>query len=105
MPTRRERTAPVKISVRARGGVRGPLGFRIEMSYALIDHPGIFMLGHSRRLWMLACQSRRAPRALGGVGVAVGVLCFAGAALAQTPPAPEGVAPESAPPEPPPAES
>jgi len=48
---------------------------------------------------MLACQSRRASRALGGVGVAVGVLCFAGAVLAQTPPA--EAAPESAPPEPP----
>jgi hypothetical protein len=48
---------------------------------------------------MLACQSRRALRALSGVGVMTGVLLVAGAALAQTAP-PEGAVEEPAGPPP-----
>jgi hypothetical protein len=48
---------------------------------------------------MLACESRRALRALSGVGIMTGVLLVAGVALAQTPPS-EGTAVEPAAPPP-----
>src|SRR5688572_13516060 len=62
------------------------LGFRGEMSYALIGPSRNFAPGSPRRLWMLAYKSGRFMRPLAGLGVVVGVSCAAGAALAQTPP-------------------